>query len=93
MTQFINTLVGIFQSSGFARFGEPGGWLYAIMICVGCFLLYLAIVKEYEPLILLPMAFGMILANLPGSPNRAKPELWKIPTRVSINCVMLFLLC
>ena len=29
MTQFINTLVGIFQSSGFARFGEPGGWLYA----------------------------------------------------------------
>ena len=66
MTQFINTLVGIFQSSGFARFGEPGGWLYAIMICVGCFLLYLAIVKEYEPLILLPMAFGMILANLPG---------------------------
>ena len=67
MTQFINTLVGIFQSSGFARFGEPGGWLYAVMICVGCFLLYLAIVKEFEPLILLPMAFGMILANLPGS--------------------------
>ena len=67
MTQFIETLVGIFQSSGFARFGEPGGYLYAIMICVGCFLLYLAIVKEFEPLILLPMAFGMILANLPGS--------------------------
>ena len=66
MTQFISTLVGIFQSSGFARFGEPGGWLYAVMICVGCFLLYLAIVKEFEPLILLPMAFGMILANLPG---------------------------
>ena len=67
MTQFIETLVGIFQSSGFARFGEPGGMLYAVMICVGCFLLYLAIVKEFEPLILLPMAFGMILANLPGS--------------------------
>ena len=67
MTQFIDTLVGIFQSSGFAKFGEPGGYLYAVMICVGCFLLYLAIVKEFEPLILLPMAFGMILANLPGS--------------------------
>ena len=67
MTQFIVTLVGIFQSSGFAQFGQPGGWLYAVMICVGCFLLYLAIVKEFEPLILLPMAFGMILANLPGS--------------------------
>ena len=37
MTQFIETLVGIFQSSGFAKFGEPGGWLYAVMICVGCF--------------------------------------------------------
>ena len=55
MTQFIDTLVGIFQSSGFARFGEPGGYLYAIMICVGCFLLYLAIVKEIcSPSILLP---------------------------------------
>ena len=67
MSQFIDTLVGIFTSSGFAQLGEPGGWLYAVMICVGCFLLYLAIVKEFEPLILLPMAFGMILANLPGS--------------------------
>ena len=36
MTQFIDTLVGIFQSSGFA-FGEPGGYLYAVMICVGFF--------------------------------------------------------
>ena len=40
------------------------GHIYKV---VGCFLLYLAIVKEFEPLILLPMAFGMILANLPGS--------------------------
>ena len=30
MTQFIDTLVGIFQSSGFAKFGEPGGYLYAV---------------------------------------------------------------
>ncbi len=66
MTQFIDTLVGIFQSSGFARFGEPGGYLYAVMIAWAA-LLYLAIVKEFEPLLLLPMAFGMILANLPGS--------------------------
>ena len=49
MTQFIDTLVGIFQSSGFAQLWPgPGGWLYAVMICVGCFLLYLAIVKEFE---------------------------------------------
>ena len=31
MTQFIDTLVGIFQSSGFAQFGQPGGWLYAVV--------------------------------------------------------------
>ncbi len=67
MTEFINILFGIFQTSGFARFFEPDGWLYAVMIAVGCVLLYLAIVKGFEPLILLPMAFGMILANLPGS--------------------------
>ena len=64
MTQFIDTLVGIFQSSGFARFGEPGGYLYAVMICVGCFLLYLAIVKEFEPLILLPHG----IRHDPGKP-------------------------
>ena len=95
MTQFISTLVGIFQSSGFARFGEPGGYLYAIMICVGCFLLYLAIVKEFEPLILLPMAFGMILANLPGSgiihmqyfiaPEGADPSLYPMFSEILHN--------
>ncbi len=67
MSQFIETLTGIFANSGFAQFGQEGGLLYLAMIIVGCFLLYLAIVKQYEPLILLPMAFGMILANLPGS--------------------------
>ncbi len=46
-----------------------GGWLPAvktiIMIAIACVLLYLAIVKEYEPLLLLPIAFGMLLTNLP----------------------------
>ena len=37
------------------------------MIVIACFLLYLAIVKKYEPLLLLPIAFGMLLANLPGA--------------------------
>jgi len=79
MTQFIDTLVGIFQSSGFARFGEPGGYLYAVMICVGCFLLYLAIVKEFEPLILLPMAFGMILAAASSTWNILSVTVWNTP--------------
>ena len=52
---------------GFTSFFVGEGWKNAIMICVGCFLLYLAIKKEYEPLLLLPIAFGMILTNLPGA--------------------------
>ena len=64
---FIETLVGIMQASGFAAFFEPGGWKYAVMIAVSCGLLYLAIVKKFEPLLLVPIAFGILLANLPGS--------------------------
>ncbi len=71
----LDTLVGIMQASGFAAFFEPGGWKYAVMIAVACGLLYLAIVKKFEPLLLLPIAFGMLLANLPGA-NIYHPELW-----------------
>ena len=38
-----------------------------IMILISCILLYLAIVKKFEPLLLLPIAFGMLLANMPGA--------------------------
>ena len=46
-------------------FIQEEGWKNAVMILIGCFLLYLAIKKGYEPLLLLPIAFGMILSNLP----------------------------
>jgi len=52
---------------GFTAFFVGEGWKNAVMICIGCYLLYLAIKKEYEPLLLLPIAFGMILTNLPGA--------------------------
>ncbi len=42
-----------------------GGWKTLVMLIVACVLLYMAIVKQYEPLLLLPIAFGMLLANLP----------------------------
>jgi oxaloacetate decarboxylase beta subunit len=42
-------------------------WQQIVMLLIGCILLYLAIVKKYEPLLLVPIAFGMILANLPGA--------------------------
>lgn len=65
MSEFLNTIASIWQNSGFVGLvNEP---LYLVMIVVACILLYLAIVKEFEPLLLLPIAFGMLLANLPGS--------------------------
>ncbi len=57
------SLVKLAQTSGFsALISSPGN---LIMIGVACLLMYLAIVKKYEPLLLLPIAFGMLLANLP----------------------------
>ncbi len=56
----------IFANSGWAQiFFAEGGWKYAVMICVACVLLYLAIVKQFEPLLLLPIGFGMLMTNLP----------------------------
>ncbi len=42
-------------------------WQQAVMIVISCVLLYLAIVKEFEPMLLLPIAFGMLLTNIPNS--------------------------
>ena len=53
------------QSTGFAALAQEP--LSLVMIAVSCVLLYLAIVKKFEPLLLLPIAFGMLLTNLPGA--------------------------
>jgi carboxybiotin decarboxylase len=65
----------LFTSSGFAAFFQEGGWKSLIMIGVACVLLYLGIVKQFEPLLLIGIAFGMLLTNLPGS-DLYHPELW-----------------
>ena len=57
------SLIDFVNSMGFAIIT----WQQIVMLLVGCILLYLAIVKKYEPLLLVPIAFGMILANLPGA--------------------------
>ena len=57
----VEGIVAIAKSTGFA----VGEWREYVMIAVACLLLYLAIVKQFEPLLLLPIAFGMLLANLP----------------------------
>lgn len=58
---FIDSLYKLWQSSGFASI--EGKQL--IMLAVAAFLIYLAIAKQFEPLLLLPIAFGMLITNLP----------------------------
>ena len=53
------------NDTGFKGFADD--WRYAVMILVSFLLLYLAIVKKFEPLLLMPIAFGMLLTNLPGA--------------------------
>lgn len=55
------------ETSGFTALFAEGGYKYLIMIAVAMFLLYLAIKHKFEPLLLLPIAFGMLLSNLPGA--------------------------
>ena len=63
MEFFIEVLSKIFGGSGFAAL--PTDWRQVVMIAIACLLLYLGIGKGYEPLLLVPIAFGMLLANLP----------------------------
>ncbi len=61
------TVSEFFSGSGFALFFTGDNWKCLIMIAIACVLLYLAIVKKFEPLLLVPIAFGMLLTNLPGA--------------------------
>ena len=61
------SLLKFVNQSGFMAFLEADGYKYIIMICVAMLLLYLAIKHKFEPLLLLPIAFGMLLTNLPGA--------------------------
>ena len=87
MEAFIQTLIGILEASGFYAFFQGDGWKYAVMIAVACGLLYLAIVKQFEPLLLLPIAFGMLLANLPGA-GVYHPELWDVAKGIDYGAVL-----
>jgi len=73
------TLLNLWNQSGFATlfagFTAEGGWQSLVMIAIGCVLLYLAIVKKFEPLLLCGIAFGCILTNLPGA-GLYHQELW-----------------
>ena len=72
-------LLTLWNDSGFAAiisgFLSDNGWQYLVMLAISCVLLYLAIVKQFEPLLLVGIAFGCLLTNLPGAGLYHK-DLW-----------------
>ena len=69
MEFFIDVLKAIFGGSGFAALD----WRTVVMLGIACVLLYMGIGKGYEPLLMVPIAFGMLLANLPLTGLMAEP--------------------
>lgn len=61
MEVFFESIQGLINDSGFINLD----WKSLVMIGVSCVLVYLAVVKQFEPLLLLPIAFGMLLTNIP----------------------------
>ena len=59
-------MIDFLKDTGIYKFSE-GNWLCLVMIAIACLLCYLAIGKKFEPLLLLPIAIGMLLTNLPGA--------------------------
>ena len=74
----LGSLVGLWEESGFYNLFinfTTSGWQNIVMIIVACLLLFLGIAKRFEPLLLVGIAFGMLLTNLPNS-GVYTPELW-----------------
>ena len=69
------SLADFMSSTGIAMIINGGNWQTLVMLGLSLFLLYLAIHKNYEPLLLLPIAFGMLLTNLPGA-GLYNQDLW-----------------
>lgn len=82
--KFLDTIVDIAQESGIAGFLADGGWKNLVMIGISFIFMYLAIGKGFEPLLLLPISFGMLLTNLPFT-EMYHPDLWNISGGASID--------
>ncbi len=68
MQEILNSFVDFLQTTGIARlFENENWWQTLIMLGISGILIYLAIVRQFEPLLLLPIAIGMLLTNLPGA--------------------------
>ncbi len=84
---FTNTMKDLALESGLAALFADGGWKNLIMILISFIFMYLAIVKEYEPLLLLPISFGMLLTNLPLTAMYT-PELFADPTNIDYDAIL-----
>jgi len=67
LEQISAAVTGFIESMGLLQLFQGNGWQNLVMIIISLVLLYLAIVKKFEPMLLLPIAFGMLLVNLPMS--------------------------
>lgn len=91
----LDTLSKMWTDSGFANMG----WEQALMIALACFFLFLGIAKKFEPLLLVGIAFGMLLTNLPFFQNKTEagvitsygifnPEFWNNPAGINYSEVL-----
>ncbi len=63
----MQAIINFCEQTGFFQFFVGDNWKCAVMILVACVLLFLGIVKKFEPLLLVPIAIGMLVTNLPGA--------------------------
>ncbi|MBQ8107731.1 MAG: sodium ion-translocating decarboxylase subunit beta [Ruminococcus sp.] len=75
INSFLDTLSSLASESGFAGLIQGDGWKNIIMILISFVFMYLAVAKGFEPLLLLPISFGMLLTNLPFA-EMYHPEFW-----------------
>lgn len=85
MSSILNGLVELAKSTGIYGFLQSGGWGNAVMILVGFFLFYLAIKKGFEPLLLVPIAMGCVLSNIPFAYIAGNPD----PTNGAIGFIQI----
>ncbi len=74
---FTNTINGLWEDSGIHALFSSGGWKNLLMILISFVFMYLAIAKGFEPLLLLPISFGMLLTNLPMA-DLYHADLWQL---------------
>lgn len=64
---FVNGMISIAKNTGIYAFATGNGWKSLLMVIIGCIMIYLGVVKDFEPLLMVPIAFGTIFVNVTGA--------------------------